>query len=1007
MKRTVAKTTILTVIILTLLFVQTFSPSKAQAESPVEENTFSEETFRNYASPDTTITPRSGTTVPTAVPRTSTTNPREKGLDWDNPNKRGGNPFKFKLSDSLNSNTLMTVVGCTGVVDKVSTAVTGFISKEVTELFKKKLDKTKEKIIEKACANIQKGVASGLSATMLDFLGFGTDAGGVLAEAALKKQCETDKVNDKDTQAAIEKLRKQNAASKKREECLNGIAVTLAKNQLTSMTKATMNWVNTGFNGNPMYVRDVNSFMGSIEDEILKSQLALFKNPGTSITDYPYGRGFAKMAINARSLKKDVMGGLKSDMTSYLVPGATPETFAKDFSQGGWNGWLAMTQIDRNNPFGFTIRATEDLVEKQAKQVQTTKEELTQGGGYLSQKKCVEYEKPATTPLPTTPTINIELTNKNISNCINNYYVQRDVEIDRCNKIQNLKMKDSCVVGVVQKYDPLVESCKIKSNITTSLSSTTTPTPTEAPKCLKWETVTPGSTIKDKVSTYVNSPERQLELARTINDSLNALFTALISKFQRQGLSSLSSNSGAFSEVSGGFGSNKIFSIAGDDITNSFSSGWTASSGGPFDVTKDIGNIYVNPTDGGGWNARDNNPELGPRFGIKNYVYTVTVAGNTSLFAGNNSWAVREKAFFDGTVWRKGVPKYVIDKRGVLQDQQDYIDQSQIALKIIPKVMPAIGELDYCIPGPNPSWQSNSELAYSGYTEYLNEIRTSVPKKRPINPRSSLLGVIGVVIELFRGYYVTIFVPNATTQVYRTYKATFINDSKLWDQVLVSNFFNPNKLFANPNPNYIFKRQKEMERAQEYVETVVRFWNDWLRDTSISYDNASKERYGEKSKMQTAKDGNTEYLEMAQTGLSITKNILAYDENIAEATTTYEDGIVQACSNIYKLNLLKNKINVIVKAAQARRAASRKADNLDSVSADCITMELGTYLVDGELTTKNCGNTNISGNPVTGYSDIPIDLSDIPQPTDPISPPAPPSDAEIEALESEFIIDIP
>ena len=52
-------------------------------------------------------------------------------LNWDNPNKSGTNPFKFKLQDSLNSNMVMSVIGCTGIVNKISAAVTGFIQKKI------------------------------------------------------------------------------------------------------------------------------------------------------------------------------------------------------------------------------------------------------------------------------------------------------------------------------------------------------------------------------------------------------------------------------------------------------------------------------------------------------------------------------------------------------------------------------------------------------------------------------------------------------------------------------------------------------------------------------------------------------------------------------------------------------------------------------------------------------------------------------------------------------------
>src|SRR5680860_1415950 len=50
-----------------------------------------------------------------------------ESLNWDNPNS-GRNPYKFKLSDYLNSNTMMAVVGCTGVVDKISGTLADLMS---------------------------------------------------------------------------------------------------------------------------------------------------------------------------------------------------------------------------------------------------------------------------------------------------------------------------------------------------------------------------------------------------------------------------------------------------------------------------------------------------------------------------------------------------------------------------------------------------------------------------------------------------------------------------------------------------------------------------------------------------------------------------------------------------------------------------------------------------------------------------------------------------------------
>ncbi len=104
-----------------------------------------------------------------------------------------------------------------------------------------------------------------------------------------------------------------------------------------------MNWINSGFGGDPMYVTDVNSFMNGLSDSILQKEANLFKNPATN-GDYPYGRSFAQGAITGSQVVKNFQDSMKQDLTSYLTPGSTPQSFATDFSQGGWDGWLALTQ---------------------------------------------------------------------------------------------------------------------------------------------------------------------------------------------------------------------------------------------------------------------------------------------------------------------------------------------------------------------------------------------------------------------------------------------------------------------------------------------------------------------------------------------------------------------------------------------------------------------------------------------------------------------------------------
>ena len=152
-------------------------------------------------------------------------------LNWENPNKSGNNPYKFKTQDVLNSQMMMQVVGCTGVVDKVSGAITGFVQNKTKEIA--------DKIIMNAAIKACTAAKLGEKAAVIPIINMNW------AELVNETDCKPiQKTEDSKVASELEKLQKKAEADKKRDECFNGIAIRLAKDQLTSMTRYTMNWIN-------------------------------------------------------------------------------------------------------------------------------------------------------------------------------------------------------------------------------------------------------------------------------------------------------------------------------------------------------------------------------------------------------------------------------------------------------------------------------------------------------------------------------------------------------------------------------------------------------------------------------------------------------------------------------------------------------------------------------------------------------------------------------------------
>jgi hypothetical protein len=732
-------------------------------------------------------------------------------LNWDNPNQDGTNP-PFKLNfGNVTPQLLTSVVSCTGIENKIAAkliALNDQIQQELDKVVKKAEDAIKKLVVSKAKRLAQEQVleqarkaalaakAAVAAAASSTVAGTGSPgAGQIIIDAVtdvphpstVKTQQSPEEVQQiKDSeQAKIDAAAKIEKAERTK-TCINGIAIRLARNQLTSMTKYTMNWINSGFHGDPFFVRNIDSFMDDITKNIVKKEVYLFGDPANA-SRYPFGRDFARGQINSYNVKNNFNKAMQSDLTQYLSPGATTDSFATDFSQGGWDAWLGLTMHPQNNPLGFNMMESQHLADAQNSAVAKQDAELAQNNGYLSDKRCVLWQ-------------DVDATDRPIYN------------------------------------EDGTEATSTKG------------TPTDI--CLKWQTVTPGSTIKGKVDTQINTPERQLELVRTIDDALNSLFASLLGLFESHGLSSLGTHESGPLSLPSDWGVSNYVDANGNITTGTGGGVVTSGADAFFDLNKDLGNTYTTAVSDGSWNASTNTPVLSSSTGLRNHYYTVSVGGSTKITPTSHQWKVGEEAFFDGNSWRVGVPPYVIDKKGVLQMQYDYLKASKQSIVILPQVLTSVGKLDYCIPGPNPDWQDNSA-----------SVRDD-------------------------------FIANQTT-------------------------------------------------ADD-----ISYWTDAADNLFNEYDRKTKALYGDASPMQTS--GNASYLAMAHAGLNITKDMKTYDDNITTAKADYNDSVDTTNANIAKLSDIKDRMNVIIAAAQRRRADARAQAGLPAMKSTCLQMEKVTYL-DGDV----------------------------------------------------------
>jgi len=164
-----------------------------------------------------------------------------------------------------------------------------------------------------------------------------------------------------------------------KEACLDKVARVLAQKTLAQMTTKIGNWVNTGFDGNPAYVRDIESYLKTTRNQQIEKYL-----PGLTSRSPIFGNAMRSIITKQVTGKTDGLLKKADD---------TPEakaflSFTKDFSDGGWSALLN----NDNNPLSTLFMSSSELARSIDSQALNTREEINRNGGFLDLRTCVQYQ---------------------------------------------------------------------------------------------------------------------------------------------------------------------------------------------------------------------------------------------------------------------------------------------------------------------------------------------------------------------------------------------------------------------------------------------------------------------------------------------------------------------------------------------------------------------------------------------------------------------------------------
>ncbi len=283
----------------------------------------------------------------------------------------------------------------------------------------------------------------------------------------------------------------------------------LAKRLLAKITQDTVDWINSGFHGSPLFLENPDSFFR----DIAKSQIRLLVDMiGYDTFRFPFGRETALNVIN--SYKNQFEINAQYTLSKVINDPDLLVRYRNDFNYGGWNGFLVNTQYPQNNYLGFEGLVQQNLASRLQGTLQAPAQKvqnaLQQGMGFLSPQTCP--------------------TNENYNKGFNEF----NKPTFKYNVPYNPPEYNEYDNAAREAYDRQYESDKAAAHAAWSDPKG----PNVCPGGLV--TTTPGSVAASRVMAGINSDFLSTALDGAIGNSLAAIFDALINKLFDTGLSAMS-----------------------------------------------------------------------------------------------------------------------------------------------------------------------------------------------------------------------------------------------------------------------------------------------------------------------------------------------------------------------------------------------------------------------------------------------------------------------------------
>jgi len=170
---------------------------------------------------------------------------------------------------------------------------------------------------------------------------------------------------------------------------LQPLAIDMAQRILANITSSLVNWIQSGFNGSPAFVTNMNDLVSNSADQAI-GEFIQSPTSGLSLLCQPFALKI-RIALAIGFSTQQYQGCTLTQVTDNI------ESFGNSFNT--WNQWLDVTTVPENNQYGAYVQASGILSDKINAALNNVNSEVNRNGGFLDYQQCDQWEDSAAVSL--------------------------------------------------------------------------------------------------------------------------------------------------------------------------------------------------------------------------------------------------------------------------------------------------------------------------------------------------------------------------------------------------------------------------------------------------------------------------------------------------------------------------------------------------------------------------------------------------------------------------------